>query len=56
MTRKMTTAQVADAFGVTARTVQRWADEGAIPSTRTLGGARRFDPTTIQAKLSSTDE
>ena len=39
----MTTGQVAAFFGVTRRTVQKWADEGVLPCSRTLGGDRRFD-------------
>lgn len=49
--RKLTTSQVADLFGVNRFTVQRWADEGKLPCTRTLGGARRFDADTIARKL-----
>jgi excisionase family DNA binding protein len=50
---KMTTAQVARVFGVTERTVQRWADENLLPCTRTLGGrgARRFDRAVVEAAL-----
>jgi len=35
-------AQVAELFGVTDITVNKWADEGLIPSFRTPGGQRRF--------------
>lgn len=45
--RKYTTGQVADRFGVNRFTVQKWADEGKLACTRTLGGARRFDADTI---------
>ena len=45
---KLTVAEVADLFGVQRRTVQRWADEGLIPCTRTLGGARRFDRAEVE--------
>lgn len=34
--------EVAAAFGVTTKSVGRWADEGLIPSFRTPGGTRRF--------------
>lgn len=37
-----TTTQVAKLFGVTARTIQMWADNGLIEVTRTLGGHRRI--------------
>lgn len=50
---KMTVKQVADAFGVTERTVRRWSDDGILPCTRTLGGRgdRRFDPAAVQQLL-----
>jgi excisionase family DNA binding protein len=35
-------AQVARMFGVTDITVNKWADDGLIPSFRTPGGQRRF--------------
>jgi excisionase family DNA binding protein len=38
----LTTLCLADVFGVTARTVRRWADASVLPSFRTLGGQRRF--------------
>ena len=37
-----TTSQVARLFGVTARTIQMWADSGLIEVSRTLGGHRRI--------------
>lgn len=49
--KKLTVGQVADRFGVDERTIRRWADEGKLTATRTLGGARRFDPAHIAAKL-----
>lgn len=49
--KKLTTSQVAELFGVNRFTIQRWADEGKLPCTRTLGGARRFDADTIAQKL-----
>ena len=53
---KMTVAQVAELFGVRRRTVQRWADEGILPCTRTLGarGDRRFDRATVMKLLDAT--
>lgn len=50
---KMTVAQVAEAFGVTRRTVQKWADDGILPCTRTLGGRgdRRFDSVDVEKAL-----
>ena len=35
-------AQVAELFGVTDITVNKWAYDGLIPSFRTPGGQRRF--------------
>lgn len=49
--KKLTTSQVAALFGVNRYTVQRWADEGKLPCTRTLGGARRFDPAKVAQAL-----
>lgn len=49
--KKLTAGQVADLFGVTRRTVIRWADAGDLNCTRTLGGDRRFDPTEISRRL-----
>lgn len=38
----LTATQTAVLFGVTPRTVVRWAKDGQLPSIRTLGGHRRF--------------
>jgi excisionase family DNA binding protein len=38
----LTPALVAELFAVSPRTVRRWADVGALPSFRTIGGQRRF--------------
>lgn len=38
----LTVAQVADLFGVTPRTVTRWARSGRLSAIRTLGGHHRF--------------
>lgn len=40
--RLMTGEDVAVVFGVTTKTVTRWAKAGKLPSTRTLGGHRRY--------------
>ena len=51
MSTKLTTVEVARAFGVHVNTVRKWADEGLLPCTRTLGGARRFDPADVRAAI-----
>jgi excisionase family DNA binding protein len=38
----LTTAEVAALFGVSRKTVARWAEAGLIPTFRTLGGHRRI--------------
>jgi excisionase family DNA binding protein len=38
----LTPALVAELFGVSPRSVRRWADSGVLPSFRTVGGQRRF--------------
>jgi len=48
---KLTVPDVAELFGVNERTVRRWADEGKLTTTRTLGGKRRFDADEIYRKL-----
>jgi excisionase family DNA binding protein len=35
--------EVAQMFGVDAKTITRWANEGRLRSIRTIGGHRRFD-------------
>jgi excisionase family DNA binding protein len=38
----LTTAEVADVLQVSPKTVTRWAREGKLPHSRTLGGHRRY--------------
>jgi excisionase family DNA binding protein len=38
----LTTAEVAEILQVSPKTVTRWAREGKLPFTRTLGGHRRY--------------
>jgi excisionase family DNA binding protein len=43
----LTSTEAAELLHVSAATVKRWADEGLIPTLRTLGGHRRFRRTDI---------
>lgn len=47
----LTVSEVADLFGVSAKTVSRWAREGRISSVRTLGGHRRFRESQVRELL-----
>lgn len=47
----MTSSEVADVFRVDPATVARWANEGKLRHTRTLGGQFRFPETDIRALL-----
>jgi excisionase family DNA binding protein len=47
----LTPRQVADKFGVSTKTLGRWARAGKINSIRTLGGHRRFRASEIRALL-----
>jgi len=38
----LTRSEVAELFGVSPSTITRWADEGKLPTTKTLGGHRRY--------------
>jgi excisionase family DNA binding protein len=49
--KKLTAGQVAELFGVRVETVRRWADDGKLRCTRTLGGDRRFDAAYIEEML-----
>ena len=44
----MKTAQVADMLHVSPKTVTRWAKDGKLPHSRTLGGHRRFPAEAIR--------
>ncbi|HZC99844.1 MAG TPA: helix-turn-helix domain-containing protein [Actinomycetes bacterium] len=43
----LTCAQVAKRLAVSPKTISRWAREGRLAHTRTLGGHRRYDPAYI---------
>jgi excisionase family DNA binding protein len=47
----MTPGEVAKLFGVDPKTLTRWANEGKIPSLRTLGGHRRFRESVVREML-----
>lgn len=44
----LTAADVAELFHVEAKTVSRWATQGRLPFTRTLGGHRRYPEAEIR--------
>ncbi|HVM11166.1 MAG TPA: helix-turn-helix domain-containing protein [Actinomycetota bacterium] len=44
----MKTAEVADMLHVSPKTVTRWAKDGKLPHSRTLGGHRRFPAEAIR--------
>ncbi|MEV8636482.1 BldC family transcriptional regulator [Streptosporangium sp. NPDC051023] len=49
--RLLTPAEVARMFRVDPKTVNRWAREGRLTSTRTPGGQRRYRKGEVQALL-----
>lgn len=49
----LSTRDVAAMFGVTMKTIHRWAESGRIPSFKTLGGQHRFHPSAIEEILRS---
>jgi excisionase family DNA binding protein len=40
-------------FGVTMKTIQRWAESGRLPSFKTPGGQHRFHPSAIEEILAA---
>jgi excisionase family DNA binding protein len=52
----MTPSEVARIFRVDPKTVSRWAARGVLPSTRTLGGHRRFRRSDVEALLADEDQ
>jgi excisionase family DNA binding protein len=49
----LSTRDVADMFGVTMKTIHRWAESGRLPSFKTLGGQHRFHPSVVEEILAS---
>jgi excisionase family DNA binding protein len=47
----LTPAETAERFGVTGKTLSRWAREGRIPFISTLGGHRRYKLADVQRLL-----
>lgn len=43
------TAEAAELFQVSPKTVSRWAQEGRLPFSQTLGGHRRYPESKIRA-------
>ena len=50
------TAEVADILHVSPKTVTRWAKDGKLPHSRTLGGHRRFRASEIRRFLAQVEE
>lgn len=46
-------AEVARLFGISAKTVTRWARSGQLPAVRTLGGHRRYRRDVVEAALAA---
>jgi excisionase family DNA binding protein len=45
--------EVAARFGVAPQTITRWANEGILPSVRTLGGQRRYPADEVERLVSA---
>jgi excisionase family DNA binding protein len=55
--RKLAAKELAEALGVTADTVRRWADDGRIPCLRAVPGGRlMFDLAEVEAALRARHE
>lgn len=47
----LTSGEVAELFGVTRRTIDRWEEAGKLEAQRTLGGHRRFPASEVYGLL-----
>ncbi len=47
--------EVALIFGVSSKTVGRWAASGKLPFTRTLGGHKRYRDSDIKERLAESE-
>lgn len=47
MTEFLRAAEAAERLHISPKTLARWAKDGRIPSVRTPGGHRRYDPAVI---------
>jgi len=47
----LTPRQVAEVFGVSPKTVVRWARAGKLPFITTVGGHRRFQLSVVKARI-----
>jgi len=45
--RLLTAREAAERLSVSVRTLSRWGEAGTLPTHRTLGGHRRYDPDDI---------
>jgi excisionase family DNA binding protein len=52
----LTPLEVAALFGVSAKTVSRWANDGKFSTIRTLGGHRRFHAAEVRELVESGSE
>jgi excisionase family DNA binding protein len=53
LSRTLTASEAAALIGVSVATVRGWADNGLLPSHRTVGGHRRFDITELRGWLAA---
>ncbi len=52
----LTAGQVADRLHVSTKTVHRWAEQGMLPCTYTLGGHRRFRLRDVEIAIAESEE